>query len=157
MELEAALPNQLQLLVVCGDSAAAARRLARRARTATMPVRIYGFIETMPQAMAASDLIVAKAGGMTLTEALARGIPLVLYHAIPGQERSNAQYVVARGAAVLAHGPTEVARAVRDLLEDPNRLAAMRRAAAAVSRPDAADAIVSQVVRPLLQSGVRDS
>jgi len=150
LQLEAALPARLQLLVVCGDNAAAVRRLQARARRSPMPMQVFEFIETMPQAMAASDLIVAKAGGLTITEALGRGVPLILYHVIPGQEQLNAEYTVRQGAALIAHHPGEVATAVRHLFEDPSRLEALRAAAQAISRPHAAGDIVSQVLQPLL-------
>ncbi len=150
LQLEEVLPGRLQLLVVCGDNAAAVRRLQARARRSPMPMQVFGFIETMPQAMAASDLIVAKAGGLTITEALGRGVPLILYHVIPGQEQLNAEYTVRQGAALIAHHPGEVATAVRRLLEDPSRLEALRAAAQAISRPHAAGDIVSQLLQPLL-------
>lgn len=152
ISLEAQLPHQLQLLIVCGDDRLAVERLEERARASAMPLRVFGFIDTMPEAMAASDLVVAKAGGLTVAEALGRGVPLVLYHVIPGQERLNAQYVSTHGAALMAHSPAEVAAAVRRCLEHPEHLAAMRDAAKIISRPDAARRIVAEVVRPLLQS-----
>ncbi|MBI3021901.1 MAG: glycosyltransferase [Candidatus Omnitrophica bacterium] len=148
--LETSLPGRIQLLVVCGENAAAVRRLQARAGRAAMPVKVFGFIDTMPEAMAASDLIVAKAGGLTVTEALGRGVPLVLYHTIPGQERLNAQYASRHGAALIARDPAEVAAVVRRCFEEPERLSAMRKAAEDIRRPDAAEAIISQVVKPLL-------
>jgi processive 1,2-diacylglycerol beta-glucosyltransferase len=153
LQLEEALPGRLQLLVICGHNAAAVRRLQGRARRSPMPMQVVGFIDTMPQAMAASDLLVGKAGGLTIAEALARGIPLVLYHVIPGQERLNAEYTARHGAAIIASRPAEVAIAVRRVFEDPGRLEAMRRAAQLLSRPNAAGDIVSKVLQPLLDRG----
>ena len=152
MELEESLPGQLQLVVVCGQDAVTAHRLSLQASRATMPVRVFGFIDTMPEVMAVSDLVVAKAGGLTVTEAMGRGLPLIVYHAIPGQERFNADYVVKHGAAVMAHGPQDVAAMVRNLLSSPHRFLAMGDAARALARPNAAMAIAKQVVKPLLQS-----
>ena len=151
LDLEPVVPGRLQLIVVCGDNAAAVRRLQARAGAATMPARVFGFIDNMPEVMAASDLAVTKAGGVTVSEALGRGLPLVLFHVIPGQEQLNAQYVAAHGAGLIALSPAAVARTVRWLVEDPSRLEAMRRAGCSLSRPDAAAAIVSQVIAPLVQ------
>ena len=148
--LDAHAPEQLQLLVVCGDTAAAVRRLQARAHTASMPMHVFGFVDNMPELMAVSDVVVTKAGGLTVSEALGRGLPLILYHVIPGQELLNARYVTERGAAIIARRPNEAARAVRQLLEDPARADAMRKVAAGLSRCDAAETIVSDVVRPLL-------
>ena len=117
-----------------------------------MPVRIFGFIDNMGEAMAVADLVVAKAGGMTLAEALGQGVPLILYHAIPGQEWWNARYVSQQGAAVIAHRPHDVAELIRRCLDEPAYLASMRRAAQRLSRPDAAAAIMSHVIQPLLNA-----
>lgn len=151
MALERAIPGRMQLLVICGANPAAVLRLKRHATGHPMPVRVLGFIDTMPQAMAASDLVVTKAGGLTVMEALSRQLPLVIYHVIPGQERVNARYVSRHGAALLMQRPHEVAEAVRHLVIKPERLASMREAAKALSRPDAAERIARDVVRPLLE------
>jgi len=154
VELEAALPGRMQLLVVCGEDRGAKDRLTQHTQAGPMPVKVFGFIDFMAELMGASDLIVAKAGGLTVSEALGRGVPLVLYHIIPGQERSNAEYVARYGAGVIALHPSDVARTVRRLISEPTALEAMRQAARALSRPDSAKAIISNVVEPLLR---RDS
>lgn len=148
LRLEEAVPGRLQLLVVCGENAAAVKRLQRRTSAGTMPARIFGFVNNMPELMGAADLAVAKAGGLTVMEALAEGLPLILYHAIPGQERFNADYVERSGAALRAHSPAEVAAAVRRSLDDPAAFARMGEAARRISRPNAAEAIVSQLITP---------
>ena len=150
--LDRQLPKRLQLLVVCGMDEAAKERLTRFVQRTTVPMRVFGFVSNMAELMAASDLMVAKAGGLTVTEALARALPMVLYHVIPGQERLNAEYVARRGAAVIAPRPAQVVRAVRRCLEEPSRLEAMRRAARVLARPDAAREIVSNVMEPLMAS-----
>jgi processive 1,2-diacylglycerol beta-glucosyltransferase len=148
--LEEAWSRRLQLLVVCGESAAAARRLERLASRVAIPTRIFGFVDNMPELMGASDLVVAKAGGLTVTEVLAEGLPLIVYHVIPGQERWNARYVEQHGAAIIANTPQGVADAVRSYLDDPRSFDRLRAAAQTVSRPAAADAIVTRVIAPLV-------
>ena len=152
LALEREFPGRVQLLVVCGMDTAAKDRLTAAAREAPMPMRVFGFVSFMADLMAASDLMVAKAGGLTVTEALARGLPMVLYHVIPGQERMNADYVARQGAALIAPRPAQVARAVRDCLQDPARLDRMRAAAHSLSHPHAAAEIVSNVIDPLLNA-----
>ena len=147
-KLETRLPRRLQLLVVCGGNDRAKRSLNRVAQTASMSMRIFGFVEYMAELMAVSDLVIAKAGGLTVSEALAEGLPLIFYHVIPGQERLNAQYVSQHGAGIIAQSPLEVAASLRELLEHPERLAAMRDAANTLRRPNAAEAIVSRVIAP---------
>ena len=117
-----------------------------------MPMRVFGFIDYMADLMAASDIVVSKAGGLTVSESLARGKPLVLYHIIPGQERMNAEYVARHGAAVIAPRPSDVARAVRQFAEHPAQAQALRDAARSLSRPRAAQEIVTRAIVPLLKS-----
>ena len=150
--LEGALPGRLQLLVVCGTDERTRQRLQERSRATPMPMRVFGFVEQMAELMAASELLVAKAGGLTVSEALSRGIPLVLYHVIPGQEQMNARYASQHGAAVIAHRPSDVAQTVRRLIEHPDQLVAMRKAARALGHPEAAEAIVSRVITPLVST-----
>lgn len=148
--LDAAMPQRLQLLIVCGEDERARRRLSALADAAPLPMRVFGFVDEMAELMAASDVIVAKAGGLTVSEALSRGVPLILYHVIPGQERLNAEYVARHGAGLIARRAGDVAQLVRQLAEDPERRARMQRAAKALSHPEAASAIASQILGPLL-------
>lgn len=143
--LEAAMPGRLQLFIVCGENEAAARRLRIAARHSAMPAVVFAFTQEMAELMGASDLIVSKAGGLTVMEALSRGRPLVFYYAIPGQEEVNAQYVQRHGAAIRVRRPHEAVDAVRRLLED--RVLYDRAAAAArgLGRPDAAAHIIAAV------------
>lgn len=154
LALDAAMPGRLQLIIVCGEDAKAAGRLERAVRLRTMPATVFGFTQEMAELMGASDVVVAKAGGLTVMEALARGRPLVFYHAIPGQEEVNARYVVRHGAAVRVHSPNEAADAVRRLLEDPGAYARAAAASQALGQPEAADRIVAEVP-PLVAAASR--
>ena len=154
VSLERVHPGRLQLLIICGEADEVRRRLSALAAQSPMPVRVHGFVETMADFMGASDLVVAKAGGLTISESLARGKPLILYHVIPGQEEMNARYVAEHHAGLIARDPAGPAEAIAACLAHPERLAAMRQAARSLSRPRAAVEIMEQVVAPLLESAV---
>lgn len=145
--LETIRPNALQMLVVCGDNPPLVRRIQRACRGSRMPVQVFGFVETMHELMQASDVLVTKAGGLTVMEALAVGLPMVLCGTIPGQERFNADYVVRHGAGVAAHRPDDAAGRVLHLLDHPGQLAAMRAQAISLGRPQAAADIVEKLIR----------
>jgi processive 1,2-diacylglycerol beta-glucosyltransferase len=100
--------------------------------------------------MQASDLLVTKAGGLTVMEALAVGLPTVFCGSIPGQEQSNADYVVGHGAGVQVASAPEAVSMVRRLLAEPDRLTALRQAAQRLARPDAAQQIVTRLADPWL-------
>jgi 1,2-diacylglycerol 3-beta-galactosyltransferase len=73
---------------------------------------IYNFVSEMGTFMRASDCVLGKAGGLTVSEALACGLPLIMVDVIPGQETGNADYVVAGNAGVLANNPIDVLEAI---------------------------------------------
>ncbi len=116
--------------------------------------RVYGFLrDELGAALAAADLIVGRAGSSTIAEALAVGRPLVLVPfgaAASGHQLVNARSVVEVGAAALVRESEldgdRLAALVVGLLDDPDRLARMRAAAARAGRPDAAVAIAKQLL-----------
>ena len=83
--------------------------------------------------MRAADFVVAKAGGLIVTESLAAGLPLLFIDMIPGQETGNADYAVAGGAAEIAADPVAALEIVYHWLADGGSLLA--RAAAARESP----------------------
>ena len=97
-----------------------------------IPAYIYNFVENMPTLLKASDLLVCKAGGLILTEALASSLPMMLIEVIPGQETGNAEYVTAYGAADIAQSPIEVLETLRHLMKDDQSLLKKRAANAAL-------------------------
>ena len=144
--LEAVRPRQLQLLVVCGQNEQLARRLRQLSAASAMPVRVFGFVDTLRELMLVSDLLVTKAGGMTIMEALALGLPMVFCGVIPGQERFNAAYVVARHAGVMVSNVDEAVGAILRVLDDPIQLEAMRARAVALGKPQAASDLVEHLL-----------
>ncbi len=137
--------ERLQLLVVCGQNERLRQRLQDVALSAAMPMQVFGFVDTMPQLMQASDVMVSKAGGLAVAEAAAVGLPLVLCGVIPGQEQFNAEVMVREGAAVLAERPEHAVVQVVTLLNRPARLELMRTCAQRLGRPRAAEDIVEWI------------
>ena len=78
---------------------------------------VYDFVTEMGTFMRGADCVLGKAGGLTVSEALACGLPMILVDVIPGQETGNANYVVAGDAGALANDPTEVLEAMAHWLE----------------------------------------
>jgi processive 1,2-diacylglycerol beta-glucosyltransferase len=122
-----------QVVVICGRSAELKQRLdalaAARAPDGPVTLRAVGYTRAMDEYMAAADLLVGKPGGLTTAEALARGLPMVLVHSIPGQEKRNADHLLEAGAAIRGNNLPALAWKVDALLEDAERLAVMRTAA----------------------------
>jgi len=146
--------NMGQLVVICSDNAPLQRQLQACAWPA--PTTIVGFAGNMEAWMAASDLIICKAGPSTIAEALVVGLPLVLYDFIPGQEEGNVQLAVDSGAAVTRASPSEIGTAVAELLQPGSPLLAeMAVKATELSRPSAAMDTMRAMIRLLPDTGSR--
>lgn len=100
-------------------------------------VRAIGFTDRGHELASIASLMITKPGGLTTTECLTKGLPMLLMHPVPGQEAANARYLSSRGAAVVAEDGRDLIRKTRELLSDPPRLAAMREHARSLARPGA--------------------
>lgn len=112
--------SDLQLAIVAGNDDVVYKELSHV--DWHIPAYIYNFVENMPTLLKASDLLVCKAGGLILTEALACGLPMMLIEVIPGQETGNAEYVTAYDAADIAQSPIEVLETLRHLMKNDQSL-----------------------------------
>jgi processive 1,2-diacylglycerol beta-glucosyltransferase len=147
--LVVALGSERLIVVSGGDRRLYARlsQLARRVGPDRLVV--HGRVASIAPLLSQADLLVTKAGGLSLSEGLAMGLPLVVYRPIPGHEVDNARWLQTRGAAVVTTRPADVADAVQYLLAHPDVRRTMAAAARRLGRPRAAHA-VAEVLRELL-------
>lgn len=145
------LPAPVQALVVTGQDSRLATRLREMFRGAERRIRVFSYTDSVRQLMAAADLLVTKAGGVTLAEALAAELPIVCFGSLPGQESRNERFVGMTGAALRARDAAELRNALCQALTDPGILQNLRRKIREIRRPDAARG----VVECLLGSAVR--
>jgi 1,2-diacylglycerol 3-beta-galactosyltransferase len=104
-----------------------------------MPVHLYDYVSNMSSMMHASDILICKAGGLIITEALACQLPMILIDIIPGQETGNARFVVDNNVGDLAQTPVELLEVMTHLtMEDGQLLKIRANNAARLSRPFAA-------------------
>jgi 1,2-diacylglycerol 3-beta-galactosyltransferase len=137
-----ALP--LQLAVVAGGDDELYDSM--RGREWHLPTRLYNFVDNMPELLRASDYVIAKPGGLIVTESLAAGLPMVFVDMIAGQETGNADFVVGGGAGEVAAGGLGALEISYHLLADGSALLAQRALAAkALGRPRAAFDIMDRV------------
>ena len=76
--------------------------------------------------MSISDLVVTKPGGLTITESLASGLPIVVINPIPGQEVENAEFLERKGVAVWIRKTEDPEQAVSELLSNPEQITHMK-------------------------------
>jgi len=132
----------VQLIVVCGNN----KRLYRKvSEFRNKNLLCLGFTDQVHNLMAISDVLIGKAGGITVSEAMAMGLPLIIYRPIPGQESFNLDYLVNEGAALYAHHKDDVMNRVRFIYEHPHRLKEMKQKARQIGRPDATKKICDMI------------
>jgi 1,2-diacylglycerol 3-beta-galactosyltransferase len=137
-----ALP--LQLAIVAGGDDGLFQQLQETKWH--LPAHIYNFVDNMATLLHASDCIICKAGGLIVTEALACGLPILLFGVIPGHETGNANYVVETGAGEMAQNPLEVLDIMSHWLQHEGELLSQRaQNARALGRPFAAQEVAQSV------------
>jgi processive 1,2-diacylglycerol beta-glucosyltransferase len=141
----ARFPSPIQVLVVCGYDRRLAEQVRARAEGSPHPFHVVGYVDTVEELMTISDVLVTKAGGVTISEALVKRLPMLIYRPIPGQEEGNTRFLLDRGAALAPQTPDELAHDLAQLLGDPGRLAAMAEAAGSLARPDAAEVVTTEL------------
>jgi processive 1,2-diacylglycerol beta-glucosyltransferase len=150
----------LQVVGVCGNNSAAQKRLSSLG-VSREKLRILGYVTGVERWMAAADVVVSKPGGLTSSEALAVGRPLLLLPPIPGHEEGNLRVLMETGAALHAPRTSSVASELERLFGEPSLLPRLSEAARKSGRPDAAREIARAVleramrgVRPPVMTGV---
>lgn len=134
----------LQLIVVCGRNERLRQRLLRRSYP--FPVRVLGFVRTVPELMHAADLVVTKGGPQTIAEALAAGRPVLLTQVLPGQEEGNGEFVTRHGVGHVATSPGRLVALLRQLAAAPGELRRLGENACRIARRDAAMSVARAVL-----------
>jgi 1,2-diacylglycerol 3-beta-galactosyltransferase len=131
------LPD-VDVVAICGRNRWLRRRLARLAARSGGRLTVHGLVGNMADWLRCADVVVTKAGPGTIAEAACCAVPLVLTSHVPGQEEGNTEFVVTAGAGRHVPRARDLAAEIARLRDDPAALAAMRKAAARLSRPGAA-------------------
>jgi processive 1,2-diacylglycerol beta-glucosyltransferase len=149
----------VRLTVICGDNPARVEQTRRAAQEAGVDAEVLGFERDMPRRMAAAHLLVGKPGGLTTSESLAAGRPMVIVGACPGQEMMNQTWMIDQGVAVAA-APSAAGAAVAELLRAgtiPELAAAARSLAAPNAAARVADVALRIAGRSPMSTRVREA
>lgn len=153
-----ALDGEFQFIALAGKNLAVLAALQSLA--ARFPGRLLaqGFTRQVERLMACADVAVTKPGGLTTSECLAMGLPMIVNEPIPGQEERNADFLLEQGVALKAFDAVTLEYRIRYLLRHPEKLAEMRKNARALARPAAARAVLNTVLavsQPRFSVGTR--
>jgi processive 1,2-diacylglycerol beta-glucosyltransferase len=109
--------DRLQFLFCLGSNHKMLEKMAGNKLFQHPNIRLIGYTDEIDKLMDASDLLITKPGGMTCTEAMAKGMPMLFYDAIPGQEEENCQFFIQHGLGERITSPETIERWFRMLLE----------------------------------------
>jgi processive 1,2-diacylglycerol beta-glucosyltransferase len=140
--------NRFQAVVVCGHNEQLKGEIENLVRGRGAQYRVLGFTSEMADLMRASTLFVGKPGGLSSSECMAAGLPMILIKPIPGQEVRNSDFLLEEGAAVRCNYDTTVGFKIDNLLDNPERVTEMAANARRLGRPDAGAQIASTAMAP---------
>src|ERR1044072_2642499 len=150
LESLAGMKHPAQIVALCGRNAelkskleSASKRLPPSHHVTINPI---GFTTEMDEYMSAADILLGKPGGLTTSEALAKGLVFVIVNPIPGQEERNSDHLLESAVAIRCNNLPTLCYKLDRLLADPDRFASMQANARQRGHDDAAKEIVDQLV-----------
>lgn len=132
-----------QIVVITGRNEKLYAAFADEVENSPKKTKLVFFTNEVENYMHASDLLVTKPGGLTVSEALACSVPLAVFDAIPGQEEDNADFLLNYNMAVKLEPDTDCGDVIRSLLEDSRKLDAMRSNCAEFDKSHSAENILA--------------
>jgi processive 1,2-diacylglycerol beta-glucosyltransferase len=152
------MKTSAHIVVVCGNNPGLREEVLEqvgRLKASHLVFHVLGYTNEMHEWMALADLFVGKPGGLTTSEALASGLPMLIFQPIPGQEWRNSDHLLELGIATKCNQITTMAYKVDELLSDPVRLRRMSVAARRLGRPSAAQTVVDTLLGEMHFGAVR--
>src|SRR5215218_4039949 len=143
------LQHRAQIVAICGRNDELKQRLtklAARTKLDATTLKPFGYTNQMDELMTAADLVLGKPGGLTTSEALAKGLVFVIVNPIPGQEERNSDHLLENGVAVRCNNLSTLTYKLDRLLGDPRRFQSMKTNALRMGHPNAANEIVDRLV-----------
>jgi processive 1,2-diacylglycerol beta-glucosyltransferase len=139
----ATLLKDIQLIIICGNNKALFEKMSAKGNPLH---KICGFVDNMEEMMVASDVMITKPGGLSISEALADNLPLVFFSAIPGQEAGNVRVLAEHGIGISDKSAVEIAQAMKAYETSPEALHAAREATKALARPHSVEDIIKHLI-----------
>lgn len=140
-----ALPNRMQMIVVCGSNKEEKHRLHRL--RFHKKVVVLGWVNYVDKLMDASDCLITKPGGITTSEAMAKNLPIVMINPLPGQEDRNVEFLLNNGVAMFATKTNPLDNVLFQLLNNPQRQQSMQTAIEALRRPASTQTLVDFILQ----------
>jgi processive 1,2-diacylglycerol beta-glucosyltransferase len=146
----AEMKHPAQVVALCGRNEELKKRIDKLASKLSSPERVVikpvGYTTLMDEYMSASDILLGKPGGLTTSEALAKGLVFVIVNPIPGQEERNSDHLLEQSVAIRCNNLPTLAYKLDRLLDDNERFNAMKTNALRLAKPNAAIDVVNKLL-----------
>lgn len=138
-----------QMIVICGYNKKLYNALEEEKKRCEKLSLIICYSENVDKILSASDIMISKTGGLAVSEALAKGVPIIALNPIPGQEKRNCEFLIENGLGFVVNNLRQMISRVEELIIDKDRLLEIRRKSIMISKPDAAADIAEYVIGEL--------
>jgi len=138
--------DNFQVIALAGRNEALLEKLNGQAKKFPGRLLALPFTNSIERVMACSDITATKPGGLTTSECLAVGLPMIVVSPIPGQEERNSDYLLENGAAMKAVDAASIAYRIKKLIAQPSLMQSLRKSARSLGRPKAAQEILKTVL-----------
>ncbi len=139
--------TNLQLIVVAGTNKKLTKWLKKTQKKSHKKMIVYEYANNIDELMEVATLAITKPGGMTITEALVKGLPMVIIKPIPGQEMHNTDFLLKKGVAIRVNRLNSIGKDIETLFQTPGKIEAMRRSARENSKPFSSFDIAKLIMR----------
>ncbi len=133
----------IQIIAVTGTNQKLKTQLEQSAIKSKKKVLVLSYTDKINELMDISDLLITKPGGMTISEALVKGLPIFIISPIPGQEEGNANFLLRSGVASKIEDSSQLINVLSRVANDPVTLNTMRENSRFWSKPHSASDIAS--------------
>lgn len=142
--------HQAQVVALCGRNEKLQKKLEKLSEKISNMERVVikpiGFTTQMDEYMSASDILLGKPGGLTTSEALAKGLVFVIVNPIPGQEERNSDHLLEDGVAIRCNNLPTLAYKIDKLLDDEEKFKTMQANSLRLAKPYAAIDVVQKLL-----------
>ena len=120
--------NNIQVIAISGKNKKMYEEFNQIVKIANKTdfIKVFEFVNNVPELMAVSDVVITKPGGLTTTESLVSGLPMIIINPIPGQEEENAQFLEHSNVGIWLKKQMNITETISNFLSDDEKLKEMK-------------------------------
>ncbi|HBE79277.1 MAG TPA: hypothetical protein DDW65_16120 [Firmicutes bacterium] len=144
--------DKVQVIAITGHNEKSFQQLQEVFQEMNMQGQVLGFVDNVHEYMAAADLLISKAGGLTVTEAITIGLPMAIIQPTPGQEDGNTAFLTGSGSGVYFKSIKDLENFMAELSGNPAIIKRMRQNALKLAKLDATQSILTEMNKLILEN-----